>query len=280
MPSDSQWPPVAADAPPPAAQEPTPPQATPPFPENNPSGENPPWSGWDVTGIAFLMFIVPVLLAPFVVLIAQKLFYQHATFKEVASHPGIALGLQFGWFAIVAVYLFFLAPARYHQTLWSAIRWNWPKGRWTVLIGAAVATLIMSKVLERFVPFPKESPFEQFFKNPADAYAFAFLAMAFAPFMEELFFRGLLYPVLARRLGIISGIALTAFPFALIHYFEYKSWGPVLIIFLVGIVLTSIRALMKSVGASFIVHAIYNGVPIVAAIFYTHGFKQLDKLTQ
>ena len=122
MPSDSQWPPVAADAPPPAAQEPTPPQATQPFPENSPSGENPPWSGWDVTGIAFLMFIVPVLLAPFVVLIAQKLFYQHATFKEVASHPGIALGLQFGWFAIVAVYLFFLAPARYHQTLWSAIR--------------------------------------------------------------------------------------------------------------------------------------------------------------
>jgi hypothetical protein len=37
---------------------------------------------------------------------------------------------------------------------------------------------------------------------------------------------------------------------------------------------------MKSVGASFVVHAIYNGVPILAAIFITHGFKQLDKLTQ
>jgi uncharacterized protein len=271
MASDSQWPPVAAD---------TPPQLAQPSPENNHSGENPPWSGWDVTGIAFLMFIVPVLLAPFVVLIAQKLVYKHDTFKEVASHPGIALSLQFGWFAIVAIYLLVLAQRRYHQTLWSAIRWNWPKDRWTVLIAAAVGTLVMSKVLERFVPFPKESPFEQFFKNPADAYAFAFLAMAFAPFMEELFFRGLLYPVLARRLGMVSGIVLTAFPFALIHYFEYKSWGPVLIIFLVGVVLTSIRALMKSVGASFVVHAIYNGVPILAAIFITHGFKQLDKLTQ
>jgi hypothetical protein len=104
--------------------------------------------------------------------------------------------------------------------------------------------------------------------------------MVFAPFMEELFFRGFLYPVLARRLGVISGILLTAFPFALIHYFEYKSWGPVLIIFMVGIVLTSVRATMRSVGASFVVHAIYNGVPIIAAIIISHGFHRLDKLTQ
>src|SRR5436305_13677540 len=54
----------------------------------------------------------------------------------------------------------------------------------------------------------------------------------------ELFFRGFLYPVLARRLGVSTGVVLTALPFALIHEPEYKAWGPGLIIFLVGVVLT------------------------------------------
>lgn len=271
MVSNSEWPQIAPDGATGLAE---------PSLRSNNSGENPPWTGWEVTGIAFLMFVVPVLLAPFVVLASQKLFYPQSSFKEVGLHPGIALGLQFVWFAVVAIYLFSIARGRYHQTLWRAIRWDWPKKHWAMLIGVAVGTLIMSKALERLVPFPKEGPFEQFFKNPLDAYAFAVLATVFAPFMEELFFRGFLYPVLARRLGIVSGVLLTAFPFALIHYFEYKSWGPVLIIFLVGVVLTLVRAKTGSVAASFIVHAIYNGVPVIAAIIISHGFQRLDKLMQ
>jgi membrane protease YdiL (CAAX protease family) len=98
--------------------------------------------------------------------------------------------------------------------------------------------------------------------------------------MEELFFRGFLYPVLARRLGVGVGVVLTASTFAFIHVFEYKAWGPVLIIFLVGVVLTLVRAKMKSVGASFIVHSIYNGVPVIAAIIASHGFRHLEKLAQ
>jgi hypothetical protein len=141
-------------------------------------------------------------------------------------------------------------------------------------------TLLALQGLERLLPIPKTSPFDQFFDRPLDAYAFAFLAIAFAPFMEELFFRGFLYPVLARRVGVAAGVLLTAAIFASVHVFEYKAWGPVLIIFLVGIVLTLVRAKMKSVGASFIVHSVYNGVPVVAAIIASHGFTHLEKLAQ
>jgi membrane protease YdiL (CAAX protease family) len=98
--------------------------------------------------------------------------------------------------------------------------------------------------------------------------------------MEELFFRGFLYPVLARRIGIVFSVLVTAGIFAAIHAPEYKAWGPVLIIFLVGVVLTVVRAAMKSVGASFVVHSVYNGIPIVAAIVASHGFKHLEKLAK
>jgi uncharacterized protein len=134
--------------------------------------------------------------------------------------------------------------------------------------------------LERLLPLPQKSPFDQFFDRPLDAYAFAFLAIAFAPFMEELFFRGFLYPVLTRRFGMVVSVLLTAAIFALIHAPEYKAWAPVLIIFLVGVVVTTVRAKTKSVGASFIVHSVYNGIPIVAAIITSHGFRHLEKLVE
>jgi hypothetical protein len=245
-----------------------------------PPTENPPFGGMDVLQIGLLMFVVPVIASPFVVLLVQKFLYPSLTFAQVALKPWVLLAPQFIWFAVVALFLIDYTKAKFHQTLWQAIRWNWPAHRWPVLVGIGILTLLALQGLERLLPLPSKSPFDQFFARPVDAYAFAFLAIAFAPFMEELFFRGFLYPVLARRLGVVAGVVLTALPFALIHEPEYKAWGPVLIIFLVGVVLTLVRAKMKSVGASFIVHSIYNGIPVVAAILASHGFQHLEKLAQ
>jgi hypothetical protein len=96
--------------------------------------------------------------------------------------------------------------------------------------------------------------------------------------MEELFFRGFLYPVLARRMGAFWGIVLTALPFGLIHAVQYGyAWGAVLIIFLVGVVLTTIRAKTKSVASSFLAHVGYNGTLMVLAAVATDGFRHMDK---
>ncbi len=245
-----------------------------------PPAENPPFGGIEVLQIGLLMFVVPIIAAPFIVVLVQKLLYPHLSFMQVGSKPWVLLAPQFIWFAVVALFLIDYAKGKFHHTLWQAIRWNWPGHRWPVMVGVGFVTLLALQGLERLLPLPKTSPFDQFFDRPLDAYAFAFLAIAFAPFMEELFFRGFLYPVLARRVGMTVAIFLTASIFAFIHVFEYKAWGPVLIIFLVGVVLTLVRAKMKSVGASFIVHSVYNGVPVVAAIIASHGFQHLEKLAQ
>jgi uncharacterized protein len=242
--------------------------------------EDPPFGGVEVIQIGVLMFVVPIVLSPFLVVVVQKFFYPHLSFTAVALKPWVLLAPQFIWFAIIALFLIDYTQVKFHQTLWQAVRWNWPKQAWPALVGIGLVTLLALQGLERLLPLPQKSPFDQFFNRPVDAYAFAFLAIAFAPFMEELFFRGFLYPVLARRLGVAVGMVLTALTFAFIHIFEYKAWGPVLIIFIVGMVLTAVRAKMKSVGASFIVHSIYNGIPIVAAIVASHGFHDLHKLAQ
>jgi hypothetical protein len=251
-----------------------------PQPLSTPPAEDPPFGGVDVLQIGLLMFVVPIIAAPFIVVLVQKLFFPHLTFMQVGSKPWVLLAPQFIWFAVVALFLIDYAKSKFHRTLWQAIRWNWPSHRWPVMVGIGFLTMLSLQGLERLLPLPKNSPFDQFFDRPLDAYAFAFLAIAFAPFMEELFFRGFLYPVLARRVGVGVAIFLTASIFAFIHVFEYKAWGPVLIIFLVGLVLTAVRAKTKSVGASFIVHAIYNGVPVIAAVVASHGFRHLEKLAQ
>lgn len=257
---------------------PNPPPAVAPQPLSTPPAENPPFGGIEVLQIGLLMFVVPIIAAPFVVVLVQKFRYPHLSFVQVGAKPWVLLAPQFIWFAVVALFLIDYTKSKFHQTLWQAIRWNWPRHRWPLMVGIGFLTLIALQGLERLLPLPKNSPFDQFFDRPLDAYAFAFLAIAFAPFMEELFFRGFLYPVLARRLGVSAGVVLTALPFALIHGPEYKAWGPVLIIFLIGVVLTLVRAKMKSVAASFIVHSIYNGVPVVTVLIASHGFRHLEKL--
>jgi membrane protease YdiL (CAAX protease family) len=99
--------------------------------------------------------------------------------------------------------------------------------------------------------------------------------------MEELFFRGFLYPVLARSTGMPIAVLLTAVAFALLHGAQLGfSWGPVLVIFLVGIVLTVVRARKNSVAASVLIHMAYNGAITVAMFAATDGFRHLEKLNQ
>jgi membrane protease YdiL (CAAX protease family) len=255
------------------------PPASPP-PEAQKLPENPPFSVVEVLRIGVLMFVVPMFLAPFFVILVHWFFYPRLSLTAVASKPWILLGSQLAWYGVIAWFLIDYAKSRFQQSLWKAVRWNWPRQAWPALVAIGLATLLVLQELERVRPPAKNKPFDQFFDRPMDAYAFAFLAIAFAPFMEELFFRGLLYPVLARRLGVGVGVLLTAFAFALIHVLEYKDWVPVLIIFLVGVVLTAVRATMKSVGASFIVHSIYNGIPIIYALIASRGFRDLHKLAQ
>jgi hypothetical protein len=99
--------------------------------------------------------------------------------------------------------------------------------------------------------------------------------------MEELFFRGFLYPVLARSIGMPIAIFLTALGFAVLHGWQLMfSWGPVLVIFLVGLVLTIVRAKTNSVAAGVLIHMAYNGAITIAMFAATDGFRHLEKLNQ
>ncbi len=246
---------------------------TPPAPK---AGENPIWSGWDVLLIAALTLGILFIMQLVVVFGARRFAYPHLSWVDVAQKPVLALLSEFVAYAVVALYMILLVEGKYHTRFWPAIRWNWPGLAGVGLVGLGVLMLSLD-MLGRFLPMPKTTPFDQFFERPMDAYLTAAFAITLGPLMEELFFRGFMYPILARRMGAFWGIILTALPFGLIHYAQYRSWSAVLIIVLVGVVLTTVRAVTKSVASSFLAHVGYNATLMALAAWATDGFRHMEK---
>ncbi|MBO6970801.1 MAG: CPBP family intramembrane metalloprotease [Prochlorococcus marinus CUG1431] len=77
-----------------------------------------------------------------------------------------------------------------------------------------------------------------------------------APLFEEIIFRGILLPTLSRDFGIISGIIVSAFIFALAHL----SFGEMPPLFVLGLGLGITRIASGSLFSSVIMHSLWNGM--------------------
>jgi uncharacterized protein len=243
-----------------------------------PPVEDPVWSGWDVLLVTFLTLVAMVILPIGAGLVAHAFFYPHTGVIELLQgQPTLLLISQLLIDAAWAILIFLLIEGKYHTHFWQAIHWNWPKTAW-VMLGLGAVTFIGLAMLGNLLPMPKETPFDKLFDRTRDAYLLSIFAVTLGPFVEELFFRGFLYPVLARRWGVAWGIILAALPFALLHLQQYGfSVGIIIIIFAVGVVCGIVRATTKSLGASFLVHAGYNGAQMLIAVVFTHGFTRMPK---
>jgi membrane protease YdiL (CAAX protease family) len=246
-------------------------------PEEKPAPvENPLWSGWVVLLIAALTFLLPSVFLLATVLITRKFFHPVATFN-----PVMALVAEFAGYIAVLCFMVMFIEGQYGVPFFRAISWNWPRGQWWSLAGVGVILLLVIQGIGHFLPIPKEVPFDKFFGTTRDAYLTSLFAISFGPFMEEILFRGFLYPVLARRIGMIASIVLTGIAFGLVHGLQLSfACGPLLMIAVVGIVLTTVRAVKRSVAASMIVHVAYNFTLTALTFVGTDGFRHLEKLTQ
>jgi hypothetical protein len=239
--------------------------------------EDPIWSGWEVLALAALTFVAALVMQFTAAFVARARWYPHESILEVIQRPTVALVAQFLIYVPVAALMVLIVKAKDRGSFWRSIRWNWPASAWKWLV-LGVAMLMGLAALQSILPMPKDTPFEHLFDNTLDAYLLSILAVSVGPLMEELFFRGFMYPVLARRMGAVWAVLLTALPFGLLHLQQYGwAWGAGLVIFLVGVVCGTVRAVTKSVAASFLVHVGYNGMQMVIAIAVTRGFTHIPK---
>lgn len=252
----------------------------------------------------FLLLVIPSLIGGYLV----------ALFALYATHPHVRIPVLMGeisrnvMYAIcmqAAIYVVLWVLAALVFSLWwnrsfaEGIHWNLSTAlhRALLLAGLGVVSGLAITIAGNFLPMPKAPPIlEDLTKSPAGAWTLMIFGVTLAPLTEELAFRGFLLPSLVNvfrwleRRGMISAaalryggipfsIVLTSIPFALMHAQQVSdSWGPVLLIGCVSMILCIVRLRTDSVAAGVLVHACYNLTLFSGLLYQTDWFRHLDKL--
>jgi hypothetical protein len=255
----------------------------------------PAWTGWDV--LAVLVFtIVSVLVLSLVAIfvLATRPGHRPISFTNVSADPALlpaVLISQAVAYLLVLIFMYMMVRSRSGQTFGQAIQWRWPGKSLPLFFGTGVLLALAVDSLTRFLPIPKSLPMDSYFHAEMSAYMMAIFGITLAPLMEELFFRGMLFPWLERKLGqyawfragtrgVVTAILVTAAAFAAIHGAQLGyAWAPIFSIFVVGIAFTLVRVRTNSVASCFLVHCGYNSALFATLWWVSDHFRHLDKVS-
>jgi len=261
-----------------AAQPPLMAESVPPF---SAPRSFPWWSIWDVLAVVGVTAGAILVFSMIALAIAHVAAKGHQVARdELASNPAVAIGAQFAAYPVVIVFMIALVRNKSREPFWQAIRWNWPGPAALGFFLAGIFFAFLVEIASRWLPIPKSLPVDKFFSDATGAYLMAVFGITLAPLLEELFFRGMLYPLLRRAWGMALGVVATASAFAAIHGTQLGyAWGPLLSIFVVGVAFTLVRERSNSVATSFLMHCGYNTALFALLWLGSDHFRHLEKVT-
>jgi len=236
--------------------------------------------------LLFIAFIPFALLASnlgaFVGYVALRpLLHWHTRTDALSSNTLFLLSLQSIFYLLILVYLLLLARVWHHQPFWKSLGWKNPTGRWVVmgLLGGGLLAVVVT-FAPPILPDAEGFPLERLFTSQAASYGIGVFAIGVAPVVEELVFRGLLFAIFERAVGLRFATAVTAALFAGLHIPEYwHAWNHVLMILLVGVVFSVARAKTGSLASSILLHVGYNTSIMAGMFFATQHFRVLESLS-
>jgi membrane protease YdiL (CAAX protease family) len=181
------------------------------------------------------------------------------------------------------LYLFAVVRLRHRGPFWQTIGWRKLHPRHMtpevaplvyVLGGMALALAIQTASL--LVGKRTKLPIEEFFRDRRSVLLLMALGILVAPLVEETIFRGYIYPVVARRFGVGAGVLATGTLFGIAHAGQlWGGWGQIVLLVVVGVVLTYVRARTGTVLASYFFHLGYNTILFAGFYFATGGLHNL-----
>jgi membrane protease YdiL (CAAX protease family) len=193
---------------------------------------------------------------------------------ELQSNTIFLLIQQSFFYVFIVGFLFLLAKLGHRQSFWKSLGWRKPTIREVggYLAGgvglALAATLALS-----LRPDVQEFPLEKLFNSRTASFAIGAFAVALAPVVEELVFRGLLFAIFERAAGMRFAVVSTAFLFAGLHVPEYwHAWNHMFMILVVGLLFSLARGTTGSLTPSIILHIGYNFFIMTGLFFSTHQF--------
>jgi membrane protease YdiL (CAAX protease family) len=235
-----------------------------------------PWGWLDIFLLAVLAIGSTFLFGLLVVLVMAAFGVSPAHIQQNVSSFGlVAVVAQILADLAIIGYLALQMRHRFDRPFWKAVGWRrLDTGAYSRAL--FVSTLIFGgfflavgvALLDSLFPTKQTLPIEQILQDHRTATLFMLTAVFLAPVIEETIFRGYIYPVAARSWGALTGIVFTGTIFGLLHSIQlWGGWWQISFLVLVGIVLTAVRARTGTVVASYIVHASYNALPVLAYLF-------------
>jgi membrane protease YdiL (CAAX protease family) len=234
----------------------------------------------DVAMVAGFFLLASFFFAVLALLIAAGMpAYKAKSTIQILGDVRIAVLTQLAAYAVTFWFVYRMIARHYGVPFLEGIRWAWPEMKWPLFLVAGVGLAYAITALQAVVPMPAEVPMDKFLRTATGAWVLALFGSLLAPFAEEIFFRGLLFPALARKSSVTLSVVVTALFFAFLHGSQLGwYWGPLLLLFGVGVALTLVRAWVRSVAASVLVHVSYNVTLFVFLYIGTNGFRNLDKV--
>ncbi len=199
---------------------------------------------------------------------------------SLSDNPYILLALQLVFEGLLVGYIYMLVVVNYRRPFWATLNWRNPSGRQATLYFVGGVSLALAVSFAPTVLPDKETfPLEKMFSTTGAAYSVAAFSVLVAPFVEELVFRGVIFAIFERQVGLRFAMLTTALLFAALHIPEYwGAWNHVLLISFVGIALSLARGLTGSLAPSVIVHTAYNLSLMLGLFFHTEHFRTLQSL--
>lgn len=253
---------------------------------------------WDfVDMVIFLFLAIGSLLILNTVLATMALSFAfvkpEAIDQFVMTNAGFIVLRQIVWFGLLLTYLYTMVHLRSDAPAWRTLGWRGlprrattvegrelPKS-WVRVLGQIAALLTGGALLAFFVQLATlfvgtraKLPIQALLNDRRNILYMMGFGLAVAPIAEETIFRGFLYPVLARRFGVIAGVVFTGMFFGLMHAEQlWGGWGEIGLLVMVGIVFTAARARSGSVAVSYLLHLGYNGLLFLGTYVATGGLR-------
>jgi membrane protease YdiL (CAAX protease family) len=245
------------------------------------------WGGMDLALFAIFSVGMLLLLTNLLAAIAVEKFGVPA--ERIAqfstTDAGFIVCRQVLWFLCILIYLYVLIRRRTSVSFWRAVGWRGLHyGQVAipfvalVLLLAGCALAIAADAASEFYTTQKQLPIEALFADRRSVLYLMAYGLLLAPLAEETLFRGFVYPVLARKFGVFAGITFTGILFGLVHAPQlWGGWGQIATLVAVGMALTAVRAGLRSVAASYLLHLGYNGFLFGGFWFATGALQHLPK---
>jgi membrane protease YdiL (CAAX protease family) len=243
-----------------------------------------PWDWIDLLIFVFVAvagaFLVNVLLIIGFALFGVSLAQLRSSVTEMSF---LAILSQALLFAVLLGYLAAHLRLRFDAPFWRTIGWRTLETgrmpRALAYLGFVVSGFLLSLLVQlASAVFPPKTklPMQTLFQDRRTALLVMLLSVLLAPIVEETIFRGYIYPVIARSFGVAASVISTGTLFGLLHAPQlWGGWGQIVLLVMVGIVFTYVRAVTGTVVASYLLHLSYNFTLFLAFLVGSHWLRIL-----